>query len=80
MGRAIAMEDRQDEFDRRLKLVEEALEELIQNGTRVHHVDLVEDVDVKTEVTEEEIETEEFIAPVVVKKKKKVDLAVKVDA
>ena len=80
MGRAIAMEDRQDEFDRRLKLVEEALEELLQNGTRVHHVDLVEDVDVKTEVTEEEIETEEFIAPVVVKKKKKVDLAIKVDA
>ena len=40
MGRAIAMEDRQDEFDRRLKLVEEALEELLQNGTRVHHVDL----------------------------------------
>ena len=80
MGRAIAMEDSQDEFDRRLKLVEEALEELLQNGTRVHHVDLVEDVDVKTEVTEEEIETEEFIAPVVVKKKKKVDLAVKVDA
>ena len=82
MGRAIAMEDRQDEFDRRLKLVEEALEELLQNGTRVHHVDLVEDVDVKTEVTEEEIETEEFIAPVMVKKrkKKKVDLAEKVDA
>ena len=80
MGRAIAMESRQDEFDHRLKLVEEALEELLQNGTRVHHVDLVEDVDVKTEVTEEEIETEEFIAPVVVKKKKKVDLAVKVDA
>ena len=80
MGRAIAMEDRQDEFDRRLKLVEEALEELIQNGTKVHHVDLVEDVDVKTEVTEEKIETEEFVAPVAVKKKKKVDLAEKVDA
>jgi glutamyl-tRNA reductase len=82
MGRAIQMENRQDQFDRRLKLVEEALEELLQNGKRVHHVDLVEDVDVKIEDTEEEVETEEFLAPVVVKKKKKkkVDLSVKVDA
>jgi len=80
MGRAIQMENRQDQFDRRLKLVEEALEELLQNGTRVHHVDLVEDVDVKIEDTEEKVETEEFLAPVVVKKKKKVDLSVKVDA
>ena len=80
MGRAIDMENSLAALENRLKLVEEALEELLQNGTRVHHVDLVEDVDVKTEVTEEEIETEEFIAPVVVKKKKKVDLAVKVDA
>ena len=43
MGRAITMENRQDELDRRLKLVEDALEELVQNGTRVHHVDLHED-------------------------------------
>ena len=44
MGRAISMENRQDELDRRLKLVEDALEELVQNGTRVHHVDLTEEV------------------------------------
>ena len=42
MGRAISMENRQDDFERRLKLVEDALEELVQ--TRVHHVDLHEDV------------------------------------
>ena len=47
MGRAISMENRQDDLDRRLKLVEGALEELVQNGTRVHHVDLA------TEVTDE---------------------------
>ena len=40
MGRAIDMAKRQDEFDRRLKLVENALEEMVQ--TRVHHVDLAE--------------------------------------
>ena len=51
MGRAISMENRQDDLDRRLKLVEkelrltsDALEELVQNGTRVHHVDLTEEV------------------------------------
>tara|TARA_R100000808_G_C2145287_1_gene153096 strand:- start:257 stop:481 length:225 start_codon:yes stop_codon:yes gene_type:complete len=40
MGRAIDMENRQDDFDRRLKLVEGALEELVQ--TKIHHVDLHE--------------------------------------
>ena len=40
MGRAITMENRQDDLDRRLKLVEDTLDELLQNGTRVHHVDL----------------------------------------
>ena len=45
MGRAIEMENRQDksdsrqnDFDRRLKLVEDALEELLE--TKVHHVNL----------------------------------------
>jgi hypothetical protein len=42
MGRAIDQDNRLDNLDRRLKLVEDALEELVQ--TRVHHVDLVEDV------------------------------------
>jgi hypothetical protein len=40
MGRAIEMENRQDDFDRRLKLVEDALQEMIQ--TRMHHVNLEE--------------------------------------
>ena len=41
MGRAIEMENRIDDLTRRLKLVEDALEEMIQ--TRVHHVDLTDD-------------------------------------
>jgi hypothetical protein len=41
MGRAIDMENKLDVIDRRLKLVEDALEELVQ--TRVHHVDLHND-------------------------------------
>ena len=44
MGRAIDMEKKQDALEARLKLVEDALEELIQNNSMVHHVDLVEDV------------------------------------
>ena len=47
MGRAIAMENRQDDFERRLKLVEDALEELVQ--TRIHHVDLADERNVKAE-------------------------------
>ena len=45
MGRAITMENRQDELDRRLKLVEDALEELsheLVNTTKIHHVDLTD--------------------------------------
>ena len=38
MGRAIDMENKIETLDRRLKLVEDALEELVQ--TRIHHVDL----------------------------------------
>jgi hypothetical protein len=72
MGRAIDMENRQDELDRRLKLVEDALEELVQ--TRIHHVDLTEGItdigNVKTEGIEVKPD-EEFRAPVVVKKKRK---------
>ena len=40
MGARINMENRQDDFDRRLKLVEDALEEMVQ--TRIHHVDLTD--------------------------------------
>ena len=41
MGRAIDQDNRLDEHERRLKLVEDALEELVQ--TRIHHVDLHDD-------------------------------------
>ena len=43
MGRAIDQDNRLDDHERRIKLVEDALEELIQ--TRVHHVDLHNDID-----------------------------------
>ena len=38
MGRAINQDNRLDDHERRLKLVEDALEEMVH--TRVHHVDL----------------------------------------
>jgi len=41
MGRAIDQDNRLDNLERRLKLVEDALEEMVQ--TRVHHVDLHDD-------------------------------------
>ena len=53
MGARINMENRQDEFERRLKLVEGALEELLQNGTKVHHVDLTTEVTDKRNVVAE---------------------------
>ena len=40
MGRAINNENRLDDHERRIKLMEDALEEMIQ--TRVHHVDLTD--------------------------------------
>ena len=40
MGRAIDTAKRIDDLDRRLKLVEDALEEMVQ--TRTHHVDLTD--------------------------------------
>ena len=61
---AISMENKLDDVDRRLKLVEDALEELVQ--TRVHHVDLTDIENTKDDDTEEE-----FRAPVTVKKKRK---------
>ena len=57
MGRAISMENRQDDLDRRLKLVEGALEELVQNGTRVQHVDLTAKTTKETETTPPPVET-----------------------
>ena len=47
MGRAINMENRQDEFEHRLKLVEGAIEELTReliNATKTRHIELTKDV------------------------------------
>ena len=41
MGRAIDQDNRLDDHERRLKLLEDALEELVQ--TRGHHIDLHDD-------------------------------------
>ena len=67
MGRAINQEKISADHGRRLKLLEveikvisDALEELLQKGTSVHHVDL-------TEVEPDKV----FRAPVTVKKKRK---------
>ena len=57
MGRAIDQDNRLDDHERRLKLVEDALEEMVQ--TRVHHVDLHDD--------------EEFTPPVGKRKRAKVE-------
>ena len=68
MGRAIDQDNRLDDHERRLKLVEDALEELVQ--TRVHHVDLHDDLDKHEEdirnVKAEGVEVkpdEEFLPP-----------------
>ena len=41
MGRAINQDNRLDDHERRLKLMEDALEEMVH--TRVHHIDLHDD-------------------------------------
>ena len=43
MGRAINQDNRLDDHEKRIKLMEDALEEMIQ--TRVHHIDLTDDVE-----------------------------------
>jgi|TARA_Y100000034_G_C6669745_1_gene293942 hypothetical protein len=50
MGRAINVDNKLEAIEHRLKLVEDALEEMIQ--TRVHHVDLTDIDNVKTEGVE----------------------------
>ena len=72
MGRAIEQDSRLDGHDRefekmnkRIKLMEDALEELIQ--TRVHHVDLTEDLNDEKNLVAEGITIEpdeEFTPPV----------------
>ena len=66
MGRAIDMEKKQDALEARLKLVEDALEEMIQ--TRVHHVDLTKENTIKTEGIE--ISEDKDFTPSVVTRKK----------
>ena len=68
MGRAIDMENKLHALEQRVKLVEDALEEMIQ--TRVHHVDLHDDLDRHEEnIRKENIEgvevkpDEEFLPP-----------------
>ena len=69
MGRAIDQDNRLDDHERRLKLLEDALTEMIQ--TRVHHVDLVDDVvSPNVEGTVLELD-EEYTAPVGKRKKTK---------
>ena len=65
MGRAIDMENKIDALETRLKLVEDALAELVQ--TRVHHVDLHSELDnhersIRAEGVEVEPD-EEFLPP-----------------
>ena len=62
MGRAIDMENKIETLDRRLKLVEDALEELVQ--TKIHHVDLHESTKEMLEVEPDET----FTPPVKIKK------------
>ena len=66
MGRAIDMENSLHALETRVKLVEDALEEMIQ--TRVHHVDLT-DID-NTKVKGVEIEPDEEFTPPVGKRTK----------
>ena len=66
MGRAIDHDNRLDDHERRIKLMEDALEEMIQ--TRVHHVDLTDTINVGTEGVELEPD-EVYTAPIGKRKK-----------
>ena len=70
MGRAIDVENSLQALEARIKLVEDALTEMIQ--TRVHHVDLTEDLVDERNVVAEGVEIkpdEEYTAPVGKRKK-----------
>ena len=73
MGRAIDTENKLDALEARLKLVEDALEEMIQ--TRVHHVDLHDAMDEhERSIRAEGVEVkpdEEFTPPAGKRKKTK---------
>ena len=70
MGRAIDMENKLHALEVRVRLVEDALEEMIQ--TRVHHVDLTDERNVKAKGMVIEPD-EEFTAPVGKRKKTKLN-------
>ena len=85
MGRAIDMENKLDALEVRLKLVEDALEEMIQ--TRVHHVDIHDELekhesDIRNTLAEgtEVKSDEEFTPPAGKRKKAKTKKAVKVES
>ena len=65
MGRAINTENSLQALEMRLKLLEDAFEERLQNETRVHHVDLT---DIES-TTIEGVEVEPDEAPVGKRKK-----------
>ena len=70
MGRAIDMENSLNALEARIKLVEDALTEMIQ--TRVHHVDLTENLNDERNIVAEGIDIEpdeEYVAPVGKRKK-----------
>ena len=71
MGRAIDHDNMLEDHERRLKLVEDALEELVQ--TRVHHVDLHDDLDEHERNIRREnavVEPDEVFTPPAGKRKK----------
>jgi hypothetical protein len=63
MGRAIETDNRLDDHERRIKLVEDALEEMLQNNSRVHHVDLNAELSKHEESIRKENEEGEFTPP-----------------
>ena len=65
MGRAIDQDNRLDDHERRLKLIEDALEELV--ATKVHHVNLHD-----FEPDADELSDEEEFTPPAGKRKKTV--------
>ena len=75
MGRAINNENRLDDHERRIELIEDALEEMVQ--TRVHHVDLTDERNIAAEGVEIKPD-EEYTAPVSKRKKTKTEICGKI--
>ena len=68
MGRAIDHDNKLDDHERRLKLLEDALEEMVQ--TKVHHVDLNDELDKhESDIRNTIAEGEEFTPPAGKRKK-----------